>query len=169
MTLALTMDEQKTLVQELVTHFNRIDCAHEIDGPLMSTVKREDGTYRNYEISRADFWLTGMRFGETGKPLLIFEPEDDDERYKLLEVSLAKIDTFFPTFSVKLAEFCKLKVADRELFTEDQSDLLLHVIEAIEDTEALLDLLNKALLERRAVDEAAETEKMKANPMFGMF
>lgn len=106
-TRELSQVEKERLYERLHNYTKDMDLAFEIDGPVMTTVKRSDGTFRNYEVGRSDFYYVGARFNDSGKEIFIFQPEDLDERYVHAEVKVKDIDDFFPDFAEAICAMCR--------------------------------------------------------------
>lgn len=163
----LTQVEKERRLERLAQFCRDTEQAFEIDGPITATVLRADGTYRNYPIEPCEFFFLGARFGETGKEIFIFEPEDTDERYVKLEVKVKEIDKFFPMFFGGIKDLCRADYVSKMEGMEQE--LIEASIEATESGPEMLSILYDLELQSLRKDAADEESRMKSNPNFGVF
>lgn len=142
------------LFEALLEFTKSEDLAFGLDGPIMSTVLRADGQYRNYSLPAGEFFLHSVRLNEAGEALLAFEPEDADDRFTVMEVKAAHIDKFFPMFFEAVKDF-----------TKERHGAALETA----DGRVALQMMVTLEAEEVARQMAAEQERMQENPLFGMF
>lgn len=151
--MTLTASDKKRVYDQLLVLTRGEDMAFELDGPIMCTVRRADGQYRNYSVGAGEFYFLGTRFNEAGEALLAFEPEDADPRFEIVEVKDSHIDKFFPLFFEAVGLFCEKAYGEKT---------------SANGREALAAMLDFEMTVRARQAAAIEQEMLKI-PTFGMF
>ena len=162
-TVTLSNEEK----QEIFERFSYAEDAFRIDGPITTTVVKEDGTFRNYPIEPTDFFFSSIRFGKSESTIFVFEPEDKDERYEKAEVALKDLDKFFPTFTEALKLWMIDQYVDRK--DADAAALEAAVIEATNKPEDVVRTLYDLEVQRRKEASKDEIAALENQPNFGLF
>lgn len=128
-----------------------------VDAPIMVPVKYPDASFRQKTVYGGWHMFPDYFYvGESGQPIFGLIPERADARYSegidwaSAEFNLKKFDEAFPLVAVKLAEIMNLSIKDESM---------LSVFNALRAQETV----------QRDINREQTEEKLKANPLFGMF
>lgn len=160
----MNKEDTEALFSELVQRLERKDATFTLDGPLMTTVKMKDNTYRRKTIPRANFWLENIYSGQKDL-IFVFQFEDllqEFSEYACVEVSAKDMDGSFPLFLEEAIAWA------RDRFTPVDASRL----KTINDAESVRALVHMAVNFETAdalVEATAGEDTLSALPMFGMF
>lgn len=108
----MDLNEKNDLLEDLMSDLRRQDKAYELQGPQMLTIKRHDGTYRNKECYGTDFLPETARMGAKGS-IFVFEPEDPQDEFVVIEVKVGEMDDTFPLFLEDVKDWAMRRFTDR--------------------------------------------------------
>lgn len=161
----LTPKEREELHDRLAEYLSASTEPFVLDGPIMTTVKKRDGTFGKRSLGADPFYFSSIYISPAERVILVFEPEDPNPEYATIEVKLTEADKFFPMLGAEIARFC----TDVLLDGRPKDDLIFSVIEGTEDIVRLVEVAYSLEAERLQVEEEDEQKALIANPSFGIF
>ena len=143
----------------------------EVDGCPSGTIQKEDGSYRKKEIMAGwEFFPSDCYVGQRNSLIFQFTPVDTQE-FKILEVGMSEIDTFFPLMGPKLIEKTPVTSAVAELgeALDGAKEGFKQFGRASERFKDVFDGVMADAVKQKAAEEQKAQSSYAENPEFGAF